>query len=136
MPNLAGGLVALALFLICALPAHAGLPCDIEIDADCDGVADFADNCRLVHNPPPFDCDVDEDGYGNACDCDPANDFVCGGTDFAVLNVEWGQMGPDLLLDMNCDGAVGGPDFGTFLMMWGGRVGESGLACAGTIPCP
>ncbi len=39
-------------------------------------------------------------------------------------------------LDANGDEAVGIPDFNTLREFFGGPPGPSGLACAGTIPCP
>ena len=39
-------------------------------DADGDGVPDVLDNCSAVANAGTLDCDTDQDGYGNRCDCD------------------------------------------------------------------
>jgi hypothetical protein len=43
-------------------------------DADGDGVPNAVDNCVFVKNPTQSD--VDEDGYGDACDIDPQNPDV------------------------------------------------------------
>jgi hypothetical protein len=51
-------------------------------DADNDGVADVEDNCVVVWNPPPFNCDTDEDGYGNLCDGDFNQDHIVSAIDF------------------------------------------------------
>jgi hypothetical protein len=102
-------------------------------DTDGDTVPDASDNCVLVPNAGALFCDTDQDGYGNACDCDTNNDGVVGGPDFGTFTVEYGGPG---LADTNCDGVVGGPDFGTFTATYGGAVGPSGFSCAGTIPCP
>ena len=58
-------------------------------DTDFDGVPDAFDNCVLVPNGPlagegPPQYDVDQDGYGNACDCDFKNDGAVGLGDEAV----------------------------------------------------
>jgi hypothetical protein len=83
--------------------------------------------------PNADQCDTDQDGYGNACDPDTNNDGAVGGPDFGTFIAEYGGPG---LADMNCDGVVGGPDFAIFTAMYGGAPGPSGLVCAGTIPCP
>ena len=51
------------------------------VDTDADGVPDYKDNCRLVHNGPlpPGDAassqiDTDGDGMGDVCDTDSNND--------------------------------------------------------------
>lgn len=106
-------------------------------DMDGDGVPDVIDNCKLVSNASPVDCDSDNDGYGNLCDCDFNNDNLCGGPDFGPFVADFG--GPETPgsgTDMNCDGIVGGPDFGPFVAGFGNPPGPSGLSCAGTIPCP
>jgi len=105
-------------------------------DMDGDGVPDVIDNCKLVSNASPLDCDTDGDGYGNICDCDFNNDFGCGGPDFGPFVADFGGPDSGLGTDMNCDGAVGGPDFGPFVAQFGGTPGPSGLSCAGTTPCP
>jgi hypothetical protein len=106
------------------------------LDSDGDGVPDAIDNCLEIQNPPPLDCDTDQDGYGNMCDCDYNNDFLCGGPDFGTFLGDFG--GPDggTGTDQNCDGSTGGPDFGRFFVGWGRFTGPSGLSCAGTVPCP
>jgi hypothetical protein len=39
-------------------------------------------------------------------------------------------------VDADCDGGVGALDFLVFKSRFGGAPGPSGLACAGTPPCP
>ncbi len=43
--------------------------CDENLDADCDAVADGADNCPRSDNP--VQKDTDEDGLGDVCDPEP-----------------------------------------------------------------
>ena len=48
-------------------------------DEDSDGVMDSVDNCFDIVNPDQLD--IDQDGYGDACDpCDNANIFTSGNT--------------------------------------------------------
>jgi hypothetical protein len=113
-------------------------------DTDGDGVIDCADNCIGVANASPNDCDTDMDGYGNACD----GDFDNGG--FPRVNAA-DFTGPFLTdlgtgtdsgvgTNMSCDGfpAVSATDFTTYFLpqFTAGSPGPSGLACAGTVPCP
>jgi hypothetical protein len=113
-------------------------------DTDGDGVPDVIDNCKLVSNAAPDDCDTDSDGYGNICDCDyttpgpggTGTDYLCGGPDFGLFLADFGGADGGTGTDQNCDGLVGGPDFGLFLGGFGGAPGPSGLSCAGSVPCP
>jgi hypothetical protein len=125
-----------------SISGYAGLPPDF----DGDGLADTADNCVATPNGPlagTFSCvaqeDADQDGYGNPCDTDVRND---GGTGVGDLldTLDALQNNPsDLLYDYNCNGGVGVPDLLRSLAdLQAGTVtpGPSGLACAGSIPCP
>jgi hypothetical protein len=104
-------------------------------DSDNDGVLDPFDNCLTDANAAPLDCDTDSDGYGNLCDCDFNNDFICGGPDFGLFSGAFGGPGPHE--DMDCSGLVGGPDFGLFGAGFGGPPGPSGKSCAGLLgSCP
>jgi len=107
-------------------------------DGDGDEIGDVCDNCSEVANAAPLDCDTDQDGYGNFCDCDLNNDGGCGAPDFGLFGASFGSAGAPgfSAADMNCDGGVGAPDFGRFGSGFGGPPGPSGLACAGTVPCP
>ena len=79
------------------------------------------------------------DGYGNACDADWDSDGFIGGTDFLLFSGAFGvfPIAPaNVNIDSDCDGYIGGSDFLLFSSQFGGSVGPSGLACAGTVPCP
>lgn len=123
-----------ALLVAIPLAAMAGPAPDMDNDT----VPDVIDNCKMLSNGPPKDCDTDMDGYGNLCDCDFDNNAThdCGGPDFGAFGMAFG--GPETAAgeDMTCDGLVGGPDFGAFGMGFGGKAGPSGLSCAGTVACP
>jgi hypothetical protein len=107
-----------------------------DADADGDTVTDADDNCKDVPNAGSLFCDTDMDGYGNACDADLNNDGVVGPaefvTSFAPVFASTGVSDADL----NCDLIVGGPDYAIFGQSLYGAPGPSGLACAGTAPCP
>jgi hypothetical protein len=109
------------------------------VDSDADTVPDNQDNCVDAPNGPAEapnnQCDTDQDGYGNACDADLNDDGAENDLDlpaFASLFSTTGASDADL----NCDLIVGGPDYAIFGLAQGGTPGPSGLACAGTVPCP
>ena len=108
------------------------------VDSDGDRIADHLDNCRSVANASQ--ADVNHDGYGNLCDADYSNDGVVGLSDFLMLGMAFGSTlgspnyNPEI--DTNGDGAIGLPDYLQFGASFGKPVGPSGLACAGTVPCP
>jgi hypothetical protein len=118
-------------------PPCSGPTCD----DDGDGLLNRADDCTQA--PNARQCDTDRDGFGNACD----GDFDGNG---AVDAADLEHFAPDLQsgrdsgrgTDMNCDGAVDDVDWREFLAPRlaaaepGSRPGPSGLACAGTFPCP
>lgn len=121
------------------------------VDSDADGVLDFADGCSSVANGAgPLGlptADADQDGYGNACDGDFDDNFAVTSTDFGTflgcfgVNPTGTPTGPEMdplctESDMRFDTAITAIDFGRFLQQLGGPPGPSGLACAGTSPCP
>jgi hypothetical protein len=120
-----------------------GVRCDVGAyerapDTDGDGLADELDNCKQVANPTQLD--ADSDGYGNICDADLNNSGTVTTADFGLLRSVLGQpasFSPTAAVaDMNGSGTVTTADFGLLRARLGTGPGPSGLACAGTIPCP
>ena len=117
-----------------AMPKPASGP-----DSDDDGIPDPEDNCRDLANPTQLDADAD--GYGNLCDADYSNDGVVGLSDYLMLGMAFGSTllnDPNYnpAIDANGDGAIGLFDYLYFGASFGEPAGPSGLACAGTVPCP
>lgn len=109
-----------------------------EPDVDADGVTDAEDNCLLASNPTQVDSD--QDGSGNACDGDYNDDGYVGSSDFMrvrqAFGTSEGSPGWDPQLDANGDGVIGILEFMLVRGSFGGPPGPSGLACAGSAPCP
>jgi hypothetical protein len=107
-------------------------------DDDADGVADAEDNCLGIANADQTDSDLD--GFGNACDADYNGDGSVGLGDFGIFTAAYGATSSDdhydARVDHNADGNIGLLDFGVFSQRWGNPPGPSGLACAGSVPCP
>jgi hypothetical protein len=110
-------------------------------DWDGDGVPDLTDNCSEVYNRGQYD--GDQDGFGDACDCDYSTSAAnyCDGADFANLAMRFGTFAPPT----NCEfdhvpnGYIDGADFVLFVGMFGRAPGPScDLAPGGTrgTPCP
>jgi hypothetical protein len=120
--------------------AYCGSAADLREapDADSDGVVDEEDDC--VSSPDFSQLDSDQDGYGNACDGDYDNNGMVGGSDFLVLARAFGQTpaspGWNPELDANGDGLIGAAEFLMLGGAFGKAPGPSGLACAGSVPCP
>ena len=132
------GAVCIVLGVFFLQAAEGGAP-----DSDMDGVVDGADNCVLVPNGPLLatgSCnaqeDDDGDGYGNACDPDLDNDGAAGLSDFVLLREAVFVYDP--AADLDCDGTISLGDQVDLLARISSyeEPGPSGLACAGTIPCP
>ena len=124
---------ALAALLLTAPAAIA------DPDADGDGIPDSADNCVLVPNAPPVaDCDTDQDGYGNACDADFDQGWTVNANDWKFFWIPTFTTQNDTTgVDMDCNGIVTSADAILFDDYFDtGEVGPSGLACAGSPPCP
>src|SRR5206468_154661 len=107
-------------------------------DADSDGVVDDEDDCSTV--PDFSQLDSDRDGYGNACDGDYDDNGVVGISDFIALGQAFGKNttspGWNPEIDANGDGVIGVADFIAIGHSFGKPPGPSGLACAGSVPCP
>jgi hypothetical protein len=127
--ELVGGLDSPPVLRVAARPAA---------DADGDGVGDAADNCSAV--PNARQADADRDGFGDACDADLDGDGRVGGPDLARIARAFGALAGrtrfDAAADLDGDGAIGGADLMRVSRAFGQRPGPSGLACAGTAPCP
>ena len=111
-----------------------------QVDEDLDGVADAEDNCLGTANADQTDSDLD--GFGNACDADYDGDGWVGISDYNIFSMSraYGAIAPDdrydARFDHNADGGVGLQDVIIFGKRWNAPPGPSGLACAGTVPCP
>ena len=123
-------------FAIPGLPS--GFIYDFLAETDGDGIIDVSDNCRLTANP--LQQDANADGYGNICDADINNSGTVTTADFGLLRSVLGQAAgfnaTAAASDMNSSGTVTTADFGLLRARLGTAPGPSGLACAGTIPCP
>lgn len=116
-----------------------------DVDTDGDGVVDSSDNCTLMPNGPLGSSglcsaqeDAEPDGFGNACDTDFNNDGATGPDDLNAMLAQVLAGGSNPVFDPNCDGGSGPDDLNRTLAdtLAGVAPGPSGLACAGTIPCP
>jgi hypothetical protein len=107
-------------------------------DQDQDGAADASDNCLLEANPSQLD--TDQDGYGNLCDADFDDNGSVNVLDLGLLRFAYltqaGAPNWNPETDANGDGFVNPIDLGEFRAAFLGVPGPSGLACAGTPPCP
>jgi hypothetical protein len=120
-------LILSALFVIGVGTAHAA-------DADLDGVDDSHDNCTALANPDQLDSDTD--GYGDRCDGDYDNDGVVDQSDYAFLQGLLSSQSFDPKADHDGNGMVTAIDAALFLQIHGKPPGPSGMACAGSSPCP
>ncbi len=84
-------------------------------DGDGDSVPDRLDNCAATANADQTD--TDDDGYGNACDCDLTNDGTVNMADFVQFRGFWGT--DEALADFNGDSGVNMADFMIFRGRWG-----------------
>jgi hypothetical protein len=111
---------------------------DSEPDKDGDGLVDPQDNCLETPNADQTDSDLD--GFGNACDADYDGDGTVHAADFIVFGAAYGALASDdrydPSVDLNADDVIDTLDFIVLSRQWGGPPGPSGLACAGTVPCP
>lgn len=102
-------------------------------DVDVDGVPDVNDNCVNVANADQRD--TNGDGYGNRCDADFNNNGSVDSQDGAMLRAAFGSRSyPDR--DLNGNGIVDSHDGVLLRVRFGQPPGPSGLACAGSVPCP
>ena len=92
-------------------------------DTDGDGVADNADNCKLVANANQRN--TDGDNFGNICDPDFNQNNLVDPTDFSRLKSKLGT--PSALEDLNGNGIVDPTDFSILKSYLGKAPGPSGL---------
>ena len=115
-----------------------GVTVKVATDVDGDAIADPADNCLNEANPTQLDADTD--GYGNACDADLNNSGTVTAADFAILRSVLNQAASSsptaAAADLNGSGTVTTADFGILRDALNKPPGPSGLACAGSVPCP
>lgn len=122
-----------------------------QADGDTDGRGNVCDNCSatanmtagVVANSPGLlraQLDADGDGYGNICDSDVNNSGSTTATDYSILRSVIGKLynfsSNAARSDMNGSGSVTAADYSILRARIGVPTGPSGLACAGTIPCP
>jgi hypothetical protein len=110
-------------------------------DTDEDGLFDDEDNCITAANGPDAldrggnaQLDTDADGFGNLCDGDLNNSGQVDFLDLGRLKSQFFSVDPDS--DLNGDGVVDFLDLGLMKTLFFRPPGPSGLACAGTVPCP
>jgi hypothetical protein len=123
-------------------PADPDCASELELserpDQDGDGIGDVFDNCLTVENADQRD--TNQDGFGNICDTDYDDSGSAGLTDYGILLATYGRIAGDPLFNEDCDaygdGGVGVADYGLLLDSFGSPPGPSGLACAGSPPCP
>jgi arylsulfatase A-like enzyme len=125
-----------------SIPPPPNLP-PANLDRDADAVKDSDDNCRDVGQDWSQRCDTDGDGYGNTCDGDFDENNAVISSDFSMYFIPafkgWDPAPWPEGMDMDCNGAVISTDFGMYFIpqfQITTRPGPSGLACAGTTPCP
>jgi hypothetical protein len=131
------GLLAFGL----SVSTFAGAPAD----DDADGAVNTVDNCTAVPNTaalPTGACDSqldgDFDGYGNPCDTDVDNDGGTSLIDVSQTLAAAAAVSSDPNFDFDCDGGASLIDVSRVLADAAAvaEPGPSGLACAGTAPCP
>jgi hypothetical protein len=109
-----------------------------QADADGDGLLDSEDNCTLDANQDQRD--TDQDGWGNLCDADLDGDGTVTALDLGAFRAAYlkqvGQPGYDPEADFDGDGTVSPLDLGVLRSQYLSPPGPSGLACAGSAPCP
>ncbi|MFP6606456.1 MAG: hypothetical protein VCC19_07780 [Myxococcota bacterium] len=104
---------------------------------------DPLDNCVIVPNGPLAGAcsaqeDGDMDGYGVACDTDFNNNGATDAADLGAMLTAVITVSPAVVTDLNCNGAADAADLSKVFVdtIYSLVPGPSGLACAGTVPCP
>jgi len=117
----------------------------VQLDSDSDGWVDTGDNCTMVANGPLAQTgacnsqeDANIDGYGNPCDSDVNNDGATSLADVSATLAASKAVSTNPIYDYNCDGGASLADVSKALgdSKAVRTPGPSGLACAGSPPCP
>jgi subtilisin family serine protease len=114
-----------------------------QADGESDGRGDVCDNCQKAKNGPSapdaggfVQRDTNLDGYGNMCDPDYNDDGKVNDDDITIFDAA--LLSPTYTPDVDNDGngSIGRSDYRILKNLYGNPAGPSGLACAGSIPCP
>ena len=107
-------------------------------DTDGDGIGDECDNCVGV--PNELQVDADWNGFGNSCDADYDKDGLVSSADVNRVWLRLGRTrttsGLDAIYDGDGNGVIDYRDLYLAINGYGRPPGPSGLACAGSVPCP
>jgi Dockerin type I domain/Thrombospondin type 3 repeat len=113
---------AACVLLACLASAAYAQSTDLP-DTDKDGVPDAIDNCTQAANPDQTD--IDNDGFGNACDADINNDGVVNAVDIGLMKTNFGKR--QLAGDINGDGIINAQDLSVLKRLFGQKPGPSAL---------
>ncbi|MBT8143520.1 MAG: S8 family serine peptidase, partial [Gammaproteobacteria bacterium] len=121
----ASGDIAHELFSIVNMPgsreSSTSIMLTVTADTDADGVGDNIDNCTAVANPDQVD--VDQDGFGNACDPDFNQDGRVDFWDLMMMKSMYQTADP--LGDLTGDGWVDVADLNVMRSLFFGLPGPS-----------
>jgi len=110
-------------------------------DGDSDGVPDVLDNCSAIANAGALDCDTDQDGYGNECDCDLNQTLSCTVGDLNAWKIAFAASPQtNMNADHNCTNTITVGDLNIWKIRFSnsGTQFKSGLSCASAVVngCP
>ena len=118
-------LIVAALFALTPALVLADSHCD-KNDWDGDGICNHDDNCMKTSNPQQYD--TDEDGLGDACDCDYDQSNLVDGDDFVLFldHFEEAVDGANGIFDHNEDDYIDIRDYLAFQQAFGNRITGDG----------